>query len=272
MAETGLNLLVNEEGCGLKNGDLLYKYTDLGEYTDVDAKKMKTEKFEEKYRQKIVSLLKDNTIWFSKFEILNDPYEVTVTYNNYKTTAEKNASNGRDILNRSMVEILALTDSYNNLLMWSHYAESHKGYCIEFVVEDPSKIFKVQYIEKIPKGINTALIHTTDIKEREEICKFFLNKSKAWEYENEYRAINIDNWKIQKNGLSIELGHAIPLNEIGLKVNKIILGANCNKHLAKRIVKDCIDNNVPCVRAKLCSDKYDVEISKKDLKKEFKIG
>ena len=49
MEEKGIHILVNEEGCGLKNGDLLYKYTDLGEYTDVDAKKMKTEKFEEKY-------------------------------------------------------------------------------------------------------------------------------------------------------------------------------------------------------------------------------
>lgn len=245
----------------LKKGDLLYKYTDLGECTDADAKKIKIEKFKKKYEEKIKSLLCDNKIWFSKYEKLNDPYEVTGAYYNYKITAEKNASMGRDNLNRSMVEILALTDSYKNLLMWSHYAKNHKGFCIEFVVEDPSKIHKVQYLEKLPEGINPALIHTTDIEEKKEICKFFLNKSRAWEYENEYRVINIDDWS-SYSVVPKEYGKNIELNEIGLRVKQIILGANCNKYLAKLIAEECKDNNVPCVRAKICNDKYDVEISK----------
>lgn len=266
MSET--NIMVNDEGCGLKKGDLLYKYTDLGEFTDVDSRKMKTEKFKKKYSQKIEELLQERKIWFSKYKCLNDPYEVTGAY--YSDRAVKRYMEVSDLFNRSMVEILALTDSYRNLLMWSHYAKNHKGYCIELVVEDPSKIFKVQYLEKMPEGLNPALIHTKDIEERKKICKYFLIKPKAWEYENEYRVINIDDWD-NTSELSIRNGLSIKLDEIGLKVNKIILGANCDKHLAKCIVADCSKYNVPCVRAKICRDKYDVKLSKKDLKKEFKI-
>lgn len=268
MSET--NIMVNDEGCGLKKGDLLYKYTDLGEFTDIDPEKMKTEEFKEKYTQKIGELLQGNKIWFSKYERLNDPYEVTGAYYNYSNRDVKSYMELSDRWNRNMVEILSLTYHYKNLLMWSHYAKNHKGYCIEFEVEDPSKIFKVQYLEKMPEGITEPLYFAQDIEKRKEICKYFLYKSKVWEYENEYRVINIDD-REKTNKSSVRDGLSIKLDEIGIKVNKIILGANCNKYLSKCIVADCSKYNVPCVRAKICRDKYNVKLSKKDLKKEFNI-
>lgn len=262
MEERKPNILVNDEGCGLKKGDLLYKYTTLGEFTDVNSRKMKTKKFEKEYKDRVENLLQERQMWFSKYECLNDPYEIAGAYYDYGSKEGKSYLEISKLFNRSMVEILALTNSYNNLLMWSHYAKNHKGYCIEFVVEDASKIFKVQYLDKIPEGISLALLHAKDIEEKKKICKYFLNKPKAWEYENEYRVLNIDDWE-ERNQDSREKGSSIKLAEIGLKVNRIILGANCNKQLAKRIVEDCNKHNVPCVRAKICSDKYDIRIGRK---------
>lgn len=86
--------------------------------------------------------------------------------------------------------ILSLATQKDNLLMWSHYANSHKGFVIEF---DPKndffntkidsksfcgKLHKVKYLEKRPSG---------KLADFEDISLVWLTKSKEWEYENEYR-------------------------------------------------------------------------------------
>ena len=73
--------------------------------------------------------------------------------------------------------------------MWSHYADSHKGFCIGFDTEKIVKqafgqFMKVKYSDEIPyisifdddKGLMNKLIYI---------------KSKAWDYEDEYRITKI---------------------------------------------------------------------------------
>jgi len=84
----------------------------------------------------------------------------------------------------SELRICCFTTDKENLLFWSHYGNSHKGFCIEF---DATKMpiayaFKVQYKSEYPgveyprpidaRGFRPALI-----------------KSKSWEYEDEFRTI-----------------------------------------------------------------------------------
>ena len=60
--------------------------------------------------------------------------------------AEKNILKKRDAAHehRDNTGILSLSSSENNVLMWSHYADEHKGFCIEFEVDTfTSSISKV---------------------------------------------------------------------------------------------------------------------------------
>ncbi len=83
--------------------------------------------------------------------------------------------------------IFTLTTKKNNFLMWSHYANSHKGFCIGF---DSMMLFKtvkgglvpVDYRDDLPK-----FLFDEDITEFSR--KQLATKSNVWEYEDEYRLI-----------------------------------------------------------------------------------
>lgn len=79
----------------------------------------------------------------------------------------------------------------NKTLMWSHYAEDHKGYCVKyrlsqnFIKQKAHTGFEHMYLKKVEYtdqaiNIDTASIDTTTA---------FATKSKEWAYEHEVRLI-----------------------------------------------------------------------------------
>lgn len=99
--------------------------------------------------------------------------------------------------------IYCFTINNNSLLMWSHYADSHKGVCIEFEVELTEKdLIGVKYSDKkanfdIYTVASLILAHefikkpisTRDQEFNKIIMKPFYTKSKEWSYEQEIRYI-----------------------------------------------------------------------------------
>lgn len=86
--------------------------------------------------------------------------------------------------------VLSLTPHPDNYLMWSHYANSHTGFCVEFdtrlLVESVAGHFqKVGYSDDIP------FFSIRDTLEDELLGKLIYTKSKIWEYEDEYRLSRI---------------------------------------------------------------------------------
>lgn len=79
----------------------------------------------------------------------------------------------------------------DELLMWAHYADKYKGFCLEFDTNNElfEKAKKVTYVEKMPK-LNAANVFADG--ERGEILNLFCTKSKAWEYEQEWRCIHTE--------------------------------------------------------------------------------
>jgi hypothetical protein len=70
--------------------------------------------------------------------------------------------------------------------MWAHYGSNCKGFCLEFLTDkEPfTKIKKVKYSSKIPMFDMIELVLKGDSK---PIFDLFCAKSKAWEYEKEWR-------------------------------------------------------------------------------------
>ena len=88
--------------------------------------------------------------------------------------------------------IVSLTPIKNNILMWAHYANCQKGYCIGFrstiLFNNPDHFGsggKVQYPEVYP------LIDPEEEHLQQMIKQVYL-KSKVWEYEQEYRLSKFD--------------------------------------------------------------------------------
>jgi hypothetical protein len=83
------------------------------------------------------------------------------------------------------VGVLCLATEWNNSLMWSHYADHHKGICVGFHSNiDVFKIaFPVAYQDEFPVILRPE--DDTDTM----FNKGFLRKAKCWEYEREWRII-----------------------------------------------------------------------------------
>ena len=81
--------------------------------------------------------------------------------------------------------VYCLTSKRDNLLMWAHYANSHKGFCLEFTTKPSGSFFSnaspVTYSKEYPTV--KAFISNKGIWGKE--C--FLTKSIEWAYEEEWR-------------------------------------------------------------------------------------
>lgn len=114
--------------------------------------------------------------------------------------------------------ICSFTTSKDNLLFWSHYADAHRGFCLEF---DSTKLpisyaYKVHYSDRYPeveypapgdyRGLKPALV-----------------KSTVWTYENEYRTVFVPEAKSQpkNDGSSLILS--------GMEIKRVYFGAKISK-------------------------------------------
>jgi hypothetical protein len=98
--------------------------------------------------------------------------------------------------------ILSLSETNDNLLMWSHYSKSHQGYCVEFntnrineivknyllILKELILFHKISYESEYPL-LNPYLPSFTT----EEYLRVVTTKSKDWEYEKEWRLVYYDN-------------------------------------------------------------------------------
>jgi len=150
-----------------------------------------------------------------------------------------------DSINKSF-GILCFTEKKDNLLMWSHYANSHKGFVLEFY---PEHIFfdrrkkstqiaehlkKVRYTLKRPEFI----FFNDDLSQLQQVDNWINNfiwvKSEHWEYEQEWRILNTLNnshKQIEKTGAPIHL-FEFPLESI----KNIFLGCKMNNETSSKFI------------------------------------
>ena len=83
---------------------------------------------------------------------------------------------------------------FDNPLMWAHYADSHRGFCIEYEYHPMNLAIKsgtkfgmgaVTYVSELPKFDLTEIIFSP----QNTIPKLYETKSYHWSYEQEYRLI-----------------------------------------------------------------------------------
>ena len=95
----------------------------------------------------------------------------------------------------SLFLIGCLATDPKNRLMWSHYSDSHKGFCIEYDftgMKDEVLPLPIIYSENHPLiPWKAAIAHTPEsIKEATaDLTLGLLTKDKSWEYENEWRVL-----------------------------------------------------------------------------------
>lgn len=143
-------------------------------------------------------------------------------------------------LNKVFDQIIAytfiyfLTTSYNNHLMWGHYANSYNGICVEY---DAMELFKkyymfiapVNYSEYVPKEAYDNSLNDK-IRFLHKCCS---TKEMCWQYEEEWRIIKID--LVQKRTV---------LNDI-VKPKSITIGYNVKNEDIENLKRICKNKKIP---------------------------
>ncbi|RUO50043.1 DUF2971 domain-containing protein [Pseudidiomarina donghaiensis] len=160
-----------------------------------------------------------------------------------------------------LIGVLSLTEKSNNLLMWSHYARSHKGFCIGFDENDPFfdqrrsdkdefyYLRKVKYAKDRPTKSMMKLTGT----------ELFLVKSDDWYYEQEWRMCAV----LSDAHKTIETG-TFPIQLFKFPrgaVKEVILGA-------------CMENKLKDKLLNVLREKYEKVVVKQAIisSNEFKLN
>ena len=90
--------------------------------------------------------------------------------------------------------VFCLSETYDNLLMWSHYAHNHTGAVVKFLslseVDSPLVLAeRVHYSAEIPR-LEFADLFSASILQHQMIKVLTLTKSEVWDYEKEWRVIS----------------------------------------------------------------------------------
>lgn len=91
--------------------------------------------------------------------------------------------------------ILTLSKRWDSPLMWSHYADSHKGFCIEYDATDRRCKFLRPVRYDSPRGIRLSDLYRWKVRKEMEglegvVASAFLCKAPDWEYEEEWRDVS----------------------------------------------------------------------------------
>lgn len=81
--------------------------------------------------------------------------------------------------------ITCLTTDPRNLLMWSHYADYHRGFCIGFEIAKDMDTFCTALPVKYTDDYPSVRLFGDD----REIVNAMFHKGSPWAYENEYRIV-----------------------------------------------------------------------------------
>lgn len=158
--------------------------------------------------------LANNQIYFSPIEGLNDPHEsihevMKDTYQFSDLMSRPDKSGGFISLRKELDDLIersgkwgvwSASITYNDELLWTYYAEAHKGFCVEYdstilVHSLPrNKIIrysKVRYQTKIPVIVPQDLFSVSSMRQ-DLIKKFIGTKSEKWAHEREIRVVASD--------------------------------------------------------------------------------
>lgn len=201
------------------------------------------------YNKYIIDNIKNKQIYFSDPSTFNDPFDPLIRILD-KEHSEK-------LMKLLKFRVSCLSSRIDNLLLWSHYADKHKGLCIAYditrLVKQNNIIFrKVKYLDSYPKPQNGLIFTLLQNKNNKldsklNLTKTFTQKQITWNYEDEYRLIlqtDIDKEFLQK----------VDIKEIYLGLDMDIENKESIKTIVKEMNLDKGENNIQVYSMNISND------------------
>jgi hypothetical protein len=139
-----------------------------------------------------IAAIRDRYLYCAEFTSMNDPMEglfqssyLLRKHANYRTIVERI----RD--GKLGIGMACSSETYENMLMWAHYAENFSGICLGYssndlqeALPDSASLLRIAYLDKPPT------VNITHVGRLPEITRRILSqKQYSWSYEREWRVL-----------------------------------------------------------------------------------
>lgn len=227
--------------------------------------------------------VKNNKMWYSAPSKFNDVFDCDITIDEkrifdsilkmcpsaqsvragspmwltLKGQAKQSAKTMSELFSRMRSEmgIACLSESDDSLLMWAHYANSHRGMCVEYELLEINQQLMFTPVPIIYSEDRVCFdsLNTSTIEE--DTTRLFLEnlttKSPQWSYEKEWRIIRDDSacgddWDSDKKGALLNM----------IRPRSIILGCMANPDFEKQVYTYCDKNRINLFKMERDSQKY----------------
>ncbi|MCL1665117.1 DUF2971 domain-containing protein [Elizabethkingia ursingii] len=259
---------------------------------DLDFDVVKKLKKDKNYREEQEKILgKDFVDKFANLE----PFGTKEEFDKHKKLSEIIHSKIIDsIINESLLSlkqsslVACLSENFESILMWSHYADNHRGFVLNYDFKArysietnipgvkatefaDKKLFPVSYddnrfdatyyvefhfIENIFK--NLGLEFNRPFFDKLFYYKILLFKSQEWSYEREWRIIKQTNINSQDNKPNIDF-------ITNIRPKEIILGAHIQDQNKQKLIEIANEKNIPIFQMKLEPFVKEYKLSKREL-------
>jgi hypothetical protein len=220
--------------------------------------------------------LKSDTVWLCSPKHYNDPYDCWFTlpegliatlleqalkerhaYPYAQFAAEKYAPKlAAKLANyRNHAKICSFSSRNDSVLMWSHYSEDHRGFCIEYDISklgpDDSvckSLYPVVYsndLSYLGNFVERLIGRANDEAYPEEgplLC--MLVKFTGWAYENEWRIIRETPTEENDGPMAAPVA------------SRVFVGAQFDRTKNQNLIAICEEKEIPIERMRLANDKF----------------
>ena len=269
----------NEED-GVKDSDVQEFLPILAEYIE-ENNAFKLYKYNSPEYYSFRNYEKDE-VYLSPNGNLNDVYEGLPAFNKGENSTEIEALSTTALMS-------CFSETNKSVLMWAHYADSSKGFCVEYDLKRLSRdeiislgIYPVLYDERrlirrdlkslkySLKNLEHAINYDEEYDDGEvldDLIPLMLYKGNDWQYEKEWRIISTK-LKLYQEYKTNTSGTSIPLK----CVSAIYLGYRMELTKKKHIIeitqrKNQLGANIIVYEAILSCDAYEFDFVKVDIDK-----
>lgn len=139
-----------------------------------------------------LSLLINKQIWCPKAKTLNDPFEFYFHLTDTSFGGIPIDQPSLEEAKKAIKElgVVCLSEVNHDILMWSHYAESHTGFCIEFERSDNNDLGNWDLCLPVTyEAVEVPSFDTPQLSKSASVAKIVAAKAPNWSYEKEWRLI-----------------------------------------------------------------------------------
>lgn len=161
---------------------------------------------------------------------------------------------------KDAVRVVCLSEVYDSMLMWSHYAKNHMGFCIEYDFEESNMFYKYLYPVEYTKDRYAVSKNDMLNENTEWIYRSTCRKSDVWSYEKEWRIVTANFNKVMPQKLEYPNGKYVL--DLRNNIKSFYLGAKISEDFKDELLRFGKEKSIEIYQMVLSPKVYELKAEK----------